>query len=108
MDEGKGGDQRGIGGASGDDDVGAGVERFGFVEIAILRGEHQDRGPVLALAKGATDDESVCTRQHDVEHDEVDGAGAELCAHGSTAISDADPIAMSRQVQSSREGKGKR
>ena len=51
--------------------VGAGVERFGFVEFAVLGGEHQDRGPVALLAQASAHLEAVDLGQHDVEHDRV-------------------------------------
>ena len=54
--------------------VGAGVERLGLVEVAVLGREHQDRGPDAGGPEVGADLEAVAAGQHDVEHDQVEGA----------------------------------
>ena len=51
--------------------VGAGVERLGLVELAVLGREHEDRRPVAGLAQGRAHLVAVHARQHDVEDDGV-------------------------------------
>ena len=53
--------------------VGAGVERLGVVVLAVLRGQHQDRRPVAAVAELLAHPVPVDAGQHDVEHDDVVG-----------------------------------
>jgi hypothetical protein len=54
--------------------VGTGVERFGFVVLAVLRGEDQDRCPDAFVAQRAAHLVAVHAGQEDVEHDGVVGA----------------------------------
>ena len=54
--------------------VGAGVERLGLIEVAVLGGEHQDRGPVVAGSQVGAHLVAVAAGQHQVEHDQVVGA----------------------------------
>jgi hypothetical protein len=51
--------------------VGAGVERHDLDALALPRGEDQDRRPDLGRPHGRTDLQTVESRQHDVEDDEV-------------------------------------
>ena len=51
--------------------VSAGVERFGFVEVAVLRGEHEHGCPDLRGPEFGTDLEAVLLWQHEVEHEQV-------------------------------------
>ena len=51
--------------------VGAGVEALHLVPLAVLGGEHQDRGPVLLRAQGLADLVAVDPGEHQVEHDRV-------------------------------------
>jgi hypothetical protein len=51
--------------------IGAGVERLCLVEVTILGGEHEHRGPDLHGPKFGTDLEAVLLGQHEVEHEQV-------------------------------------
>ena len=51
--------------------VGAGVECLRLVEVAVLGGEHQDRGPVPGLPEVRADLVAVAAREQDVEDDQV-------------------------------------
>ena len=53
--------------------VSPGVEALGFVVLAVLGSEHDDRGLVPGGAQGCADPVAVDAGQHDVEHDEVVG-----------------------------------
>ena len=54
--------------------VGAGIERLGFVVLAGLGGEHQDRCPDALRAQRLADLVAVHAGQEDVEHDRPVGA----------------------------------
>jgi hypothetical protein len=54
--------------------VRAGVEPLGLVEVPVLRGEHEDRRRVPAMAEVGAHPVAVAARQHDVEQDQVVGA----------------------------------
>jgi hypothetical protein len=58
--------------------VRAGVQSLGLVVLAVLRGEHEDRGGVAVRAQVGADPVAVAARQQNVEHDQVVGplAGA--------------------------------
>src|SRR5581483_7641474 len=60
----------------GEEVVGAGVERLGFVELTVLGREHEDGRPVAGLPQRGADLEAVHPRQHDVEDDGVVAAFA--------------------------------
>jgi hypothetical protein len=65
------GDERHVREGLGDEVVCARIQRLGFVELAVLRGQHQDGRPVPLLAEGGAQAVAVDPRQHDVEHDRV-------------------------------------
>lgn len=65
------GDQHGKRKRFGEVVVGTGIERFSLVEVAILGGEHDDRGPDLPGSEVGADLNAVATGQHDVEQDQV-------------------------------------
>ena len=67
------GDENGVRERLGQVVIGAGVERFDFVPLAFLGGEHEDRRPHAFFAQRRTDAVAVQARQHDVEHDRVVG-----------------------------------
>ena len=55
----------------GEEVVGAGVERLGLVELAVLGREDEDRRPHAGIAQVGAHLEAVAARQHQVEDDEV-------------------------------------
>ena len=56
--------------------VGAQLEADDLVDDLAPRGQHQDRRLHALLAKRAADVEAVAAREHHVEQDHVEGAGA--------------------------------
>jgi hypothetical protein len=53
--------------------VGAVVERLDLVPLALLGGQHEDRGPDPLAAQGRAEPVAVDAGQHDVQHDHVVG-----------------------------------
>src|SRR5262245_4531993 len=51
--------------------VRAGIQRLDLVPFAVLRGQHENRGPDPLGAQGLTDLVAVEARQHDVQNDHV-------------------------------------
>ena len=54
--------------------VGPCIERLGLVQVAILGGQHEDRGPVAFFSEFPADLIAVAAREHDVENDEIETA----------------------------------
>ena len=53
--------------------IGARIECFGFIEIPVLRRQHQNGNPISAGTEIRTDKKSIVLRQHDVENHRVVG-----------------------------------
>jgi Ca2+-binding EF-hand superfamily protein len=62
--------------------VGANLEAHDAVDVIALRGEHDDRDVVGALAQAPADGEAVFARQHEVEHHQVVAYAREASVHG--------------------------
>ena len=78
--------------------VGAQVETFGDVVLAVLRGEHQDRRRHRLGSQRAADLVAVDARQHDVEHDHVVRVLPSAPQPVDTICSDVDPEAFGDQA----------
>ena len=89
--------------------VGAGVERLGLVEVAVLGGEHQDRRPVAGAAEVGAQHVPVAPGQHDVEHDQVVAA---LGRHPPAVVAvgghvDGEALALQARVSRRRRSCGR-
>ena len=79
--------------------VGAELEAEHLVELVVARGEHDDRDGALG-AQPPADLEAVDSRQHDVEHDEVDLLLAEASQRllAVTRLDDAVAVPLERDT----------